>query len=230
MVGSYQSESGDEIRLDAMNVPQGSVVVTAGGVKLIEGVDYEVNYIGGTVRILNRSYLESGVPLKVSLENRELFNMQTKFLVGTRLKYTFNNNFYVGGTLLHLSERPLTQKVNWGEEPISNTIWGLNTAFRTDVPWLTKAVDALPFLETKATSNITFDAEFAHFLPGHASAIGSNGAAFIDDFEGSQTTLDLRSHAAWSLSSVPQGQSPQFPDGDLTGLATGFNRALLSWF
>ncbi|MDR1680539.1 MAG: cell surface protein SprA [Prevotellaceae bacterium] len=230
LVGSYQSEGGDEIRLDAMNVPQGSVVVTAGGVKLIEGVDYEVNYIGGTVRILNRSYLESGVPLKVSLENRELFNLQTKTLLGTRLKYTFNDRFYIGGTLLHLSERPLTQKVNWGEEPISNTIWGLNTAFRTDVPWLTKAVDALPFIETKANSSLTFDAEFAHFLPGHASAIGSNGAAFLDDFEGSQSTLDLRSHAAWSLASVPQGQSPQFPDGDLTGLTTGFNRALLSWF
>ncbi|MDR2802568.1 MAG: cell surface protein SprA [Prevotellaceae bacterium] len=232
LVGSFQAESGSEIRLNAMNIPQGSVVVTAGGVKLVEGVDYEVNYMLGSVRILNRAYLESGVPLKVSLENQELFNLQTKTLVGTRLKYTFNDHFYVGGTLLHLSERPLTQKVNFGEEPISNTIWGLNTSFKTEVPWLTKAVDALPFLETKATSSFSVDAEFAHFLPGHSSAIGSNGAAFIDDFEGSQTSLDLHNYTAWTLASVPQGQPLLFPGGVLTTpqLASGFNRALLSWF
>ena len=232
LVGSYQSENGDEIRLNAMNVPQGSVVVTAGGVKLIEGVDYEVNYMLGTVRILNRSYLESGIPIKVSLENQELFNMQTKTMIGTRLKYTFNENFYIGGTLLHLSERPLTQKVNWGDEPISNTIWGLNTSFKTDAPWLTKAVDALPFLSTKANSSISFDAEFAQFLPGHASAVGSGGGtAFIDDFEGSQTALDLRSQNMWFLASVPQGQPQLFPEGDLSNdLRSGYNRALLSWY
>ncbi len=236
LVGSYQSEGGDEIRLNAMNVPQGSVVVSAGGVKLTEGVDYEVNYIGGTVRILNRAYLESGVPLKVSLENQELFNLQTKTMVGTRLKYTFNDNFYIGGTLLHLSERPLTQKVNWGEEPIANTIWGLNTSFKTQVPWLTKAIDALPLLETTANSSFTFDAEFAHFLPGHSTAIGSNGAAYIDDFEGSQTSLDLRNQLSWTLASIPQGQNnPRtFGFNEINNatptLATGFGRALLSWY
>jgi len=232
LVGSYQSENGDEIRLNAMNVPQGSVVVTAGGVKLMEGVDYEVNYMLGTVRILNRSYLESGIPIKVSLESQEMFNMQTKTMLGTRLKYTFNENFYIGGTLLHLSERPMTQKVNWGDEPISNTIWGLNTSFRTDAAWLTKAIDALPFLQTKANSSITFDAEFAQFLPGHASAVGSGGGtAFIDDFEGSQTSLDLRSQNMWVLASVPQGQPTLFPEGSLSNdVSAGFNRALLSWY
>jgi cell surface protein SprA len=238
LVGSYQSEGGDEIRLNAMNIPQGSVVVTAGGVKLIEGVDYEVEYVSGTVHILNRAYLESGVPLKVSLENREQFNLQTKTLVGARLKYTFNDNFYVGGTILHLSERPLTQKVNWGEEPISNTIWGLNTSFRTDVPWLTKAIDAIPLIQTKATSNFTVDAEFAHFVPGHSQAVGSSGAAFIDDFEGSQTFLDLRSQTSWSLASIPQeqGNLNTFGFGSnginnpVPNLESGFGRALLAWF
>jgi len=232
LVGSYQSESGDEIRLNAMNIPQGSVVVTAGGIKLVEGIDYEVNYLLGSVRILNRAYLESGMPLKVSLENQELFNMQTKTLLGTRLKYTFNPNFYIGGTILHLSERPLTQKVNWGDEPISNTIWGLNTSFRTEVPWLTKAVDALPFIQTKAKSSFSVDAEFAHFLPGHATAIGGQKAAFIDDFEGSQTALDLRNPTAWSIASVPQRQQFLFPEGNLPDpkLESGFGRALLSWF
>ncbi len=231
LMGSFQSTGGSEIWLNAMNIPQGSVVVTAGGVKLIEGVDYEVNYLSGSVRIINRAYLESGVPLKVTLENRALFNMQTKTLIGTRLKYRFNDNFYVGGTILNLSERPLTQKVAWGEEPISNTIWGMNLGYKTDVPLLTKLVDAIPGIQTKAMSSISVDAEFAHFIPGHSKAISSAGNAFIDDFEGTKTSLDLRNQASWALASVPQGQN-LFPQGQLPTNTQeyGFKRAKLAWY
>jgi cell surface protein SprA len=232
LVGSYLSEGGSEIRLNASNIPQGSVVVTAGGIQLQENIDYEVNYMLGTVRILNQAYLESGTPVKVTLENRELFNLQTKTLIGTHLKYKFNDNFYVGATLLNLSERSLTQKVNWGEEPVSNTIWGINTAFTTEVPLLTKLVDALPILQTKEKSSISVDAEFAQFLPGHSRAIGaSGGTVFIDDFENSESYLDLRNITSWVLASTPQGQTI-FPEANLPkpDLSYGFNRAHLSWF
>ncbi|MDR3236500.1 MAG: cell surface protein SprA [Prevotellaceae bacterium] len=232
IVGSYLSESGAEIRLNAMNIPQGSVVVTAGGIQLQENIDYEVNYMLGTVRIINQAYLESGTPIKVSLENREMFNMQTKTLLGSHLKYKFNENFYIGATILNLSERPLTQKVNWGDEPISNTIWGINTAFTTEVPLLTKLVDALPVLETKERSSLSFAGEFAQFLPGHARAINtSGGTVFIDDFESSESALDLRSMNAWSLASTPQGQS-LFPEANLSApdLSYGYNRALCAWY
>jgi cell surface protein SprA len=40
--GTYQSASSDEISLNAINVPQGSVKVTAGGVQLTENSDYTV--------------------------------------------------------------------------------------------------------------------------------------------------------------------------------------------
>ena len=42
--GSYQGASGSEIRLNAMNVPEGSVTVTAGSQKLVENQDYTVDY------------------------------------------------------------------------------------------------------------------------------------------------------------------------------------------
>jgi cell surface protein SprA len=233
LVGSYLSESGSEIRLNATNIPQGSVVVTAGGIQLQENIDYEVNYVLGTVRITNTAYLESGTPIKVSLENRELFNLQTKTLIGARLKYKFSDDFYVGATILNLSERPLTQKANWGEEPTSNTIWGINTSFRTEVPLLTRIVDALPFIQTKERSTITVDAEFAQFMPGHSSAIGaSGGTVFIDDFENSETALDLRNVNSWVIASTPQGQNTIFPEGNHTTpqLDYGFNRARFAWF
>jgi len=234
IMGSYVSSTGAEIRLNAMNIPQGSVVVTAGGVKLQENIDYEVNYMMGTVRILNRAYLESGMPIRVSMEDRQMFNMQTKTLIGTHLKYRFSDDFYIGATILNLSERPMTQKVSWGNEAISNTIWGVNTAFRTETPFITKALNALPLFSTKEKSSIAFEAEFAQFLPGHAGAIdgSSGGMVFIDDFEGSKTSLDLRAVNAWVIASTPQGQNTLFPEGNLAtpDLIYGFNRARLAWY
>ncbi|MCL2133619.1 MAG: cell surface protein SprA [Bacteroidales bacterium] len=234
LMGSYVSSSGTEIRLNAMNIPQGSVVVTAGGVKLQENIDYEVNYMMGTVRILNRAYLESGMPIRISMEDRQLFNMQTKTLIGAHLKYRFNEDFYIGATILNLSERPMTQKVSWGNEAISNTIWGVNTAYRMEAPFITKALNFLPLFSTKEKSSITFEAEFAQFLPGHAGAIdgSSGGMVFIDDFEGSKTSLDLRAVNSWVIASTPQGQNSLFPEGNLAipDLSYGFNRARLAWY
>ncbi|NJK95708.1 MAG: cell surface protein SprA [Bacteroidales bacterium] len=211
IAGRYQSSSSSEISLNAPNVPQGSVVVTAGGMKLTENIDYTVDYMLGRVKIINQGLLESGTPIKISLESNSLFNIQTKTLVGTHLDYRFNDNFIIGGTVLHLSERPLTQKVNIGDEPISNTIWGVNGTYTTESQLLTSLIDKLPFLQTKEPSTITFEGEFAHLIPGHSKAIKKAGTSYIDDFEGSETSYEMKSYPAWSLASTPQGQSDMFP-------------------
>lgn len=229
--GRYQSSSSSEIYLNAPNVPQGSVVVTAGGMKLTENIDYTVDYMLGRVKIINQGLLESGTPIKISLESNSLFNIQTKTLVGTHLDYKFNDNFILGGTILHLSERPLTQKVNIGDEPISNTIWGLNGTYTTKSQLLTTLIDKLPLLQTKEPSSFTFEGEFAHLIPGHSRHITKSGAAYIDDFEGSETSYEMKSYPAWSLASTPQGQNDLFPEASLSdSLKYGYNRAKLSWY
>ncbi len=227
--GTYKSAGGSDIFLNSFNIPEGSVKVTAGGIVLQENVDYTVDYNMGRVKILNESYLASGTPLKISLESNSMFSIQSKTLMGTHLDYRFNSDFNLGATVMNLTERPLTQKVNMGEEPISNTIWGLNGSYRTDVPFLTKMVDFIPFIETKEKSSITMEGEFAQLIPGHNSAIGKNGNAFIDDFEGSESSIDLRNKTGWVLSSIPN--TPDFPESkDYTGLSSGFNRAKLAWY
>lgn len=231
MTGQYTSESGSEIRLNATNIPAGSIVVTAGGVTLTENVDYTVDYNLGTVTIINSALIESQTPISVSLENNQFFGFQTKTLLGTHLDYKFSNNFNIGGTILHLNERPYTQKVNFGEEPISNTIWGLNTSYKSESQLLTKLIDKIPLLETKAPSSISFNGEFAHLIPGHSKAISSAGNSYIDDFESSEIPLDLKSFNAWSISSVPQGQDLLFPEARLNNnLSGGYNRAKLAWY
>ncbi|WP_185968836.1 cell surface protein SprA [Carboxylicivirga sp. M1479] len=229
--GRYKSSSGSEISLNAMNIPQGSVIVTAGGIKLVENQDYTVDYTLGRVRIINQGILSSGTPIQVSLENQSLFAMQTKTLMGTHLDYQFNDNFNVGGTLMHLRERPLTQKVNIGDEPIANTIWGLNTSFYTESMGITELIDKLPLVETKEMSSVTFEGEFAQLIPGHPKVIDESGTSYIDDFEGTRIPYDMRNWLAWQLASTPQGQEDIFKEASLIDdLRYGINRARFAWY
>jgi cell surface protein SprA len=116
LTGQFSSASGSEIRLNATSIPQGAVKVTAGGVPLTENTDYTVDYNMGTVRIINQALIDSQTPIQVSLESNQFFGFQTKTLIGTHLDYRFSNNFNIGGTFLHLNERPYTQKVNFGTD------------------------------------------------------------------------------------------------------------------
>jgi cell surface protein SprA len=232
IVGEYKASSGNEIRLNAMNIPRGSVTVTAGGVALVENVDYTVDYTMGTVNIINTSILESGSNIDVKLENQSMFSMQRKSLVGTHLEYQFNRDFSLGATVMHLSEMPLTTKVNTGDEPISNTIWGLNTSWRKESQWLTNQLDKLPFVNATKPSTLALNAEFAQLIPGHSSVISSAGLAYIDDFESTKTTIDLHYPVFWHLASTPFD-----PNGGLfleaargNDIEYGKNRALLAWY
>lgn len=229
--GSYRSASSDEIALNTLNIPQGAVKVTAGGVPLVENQDFTVDYNMGRVKILNTGLLESQTPIKISVESNTLFSIQTRRLMGARFDYRFDDSFTVGGTIMNLNEKPLTQKVNIGDEPMNNTLWGLDAHYRRDSRMLTDWVNALPFISTTATSNIDAAIEFAHLIPGHNKAIGKTGAAYIDDFEGTVSRIDLRNFASWSLASIPQFQPETFPEASLNDdLRLGFNRALLSWY
>jgi cell surface protein SprA len=234
--GQYQSSSSSEISLGAPNVPQGSVTVTAGGIQLTENVDYTVDYTLGRVKIINEGVLNSGTPIKVSTESNALFAIQSKTLLGTHLDYRFNKDFTIGGTIMNLTERPVTQKINVGDEPISNTIWGLDGNYRTEAPFLTRLIDRIPLIETKEISTIQAQGEFAYLVPGHSKAIGKTGNSYVDDFEGSQSTIDLRQPGSWSIASTPQRQASGsgtvlFPEGDSTNsVYYGFNRALLTWY
>ncbi|RRG20301.1 cell surface protein SprA [Ancylomarina euxinus] len=228
--GSYKSSGGSEISLNALNVQPGSVEVKSGGRILIENIDYTVDYTLGRVKIINQALLEAGQPITISSESNSLFNIQTKTLVGVQMDYQFNNDFNLGATVMHLSEQPLTQKVNIGDEPISNTIWGLNGSYRTESMFLTNLVDKLPFIETKEPSQISIEGEFAQLVPGHNKAIGSSGTAYIDDFEGTETSIDMKNYNSWVLASTPQNH-PDFPEGNLNNdLAYGYNRAKLAWY
>lgn len=226
LVGQYRGTSANVISLGAYNVPQGSVVVTAGGVTLTEGSDYSVDYSAGEVTILNQSIIDAGTAVNVSLESNTDYAQQRKTLLGMNWQYDFSKNFQLSGTIQHLSEQSLTTKVSMGAEPLNNTLWGININWKKESQWLTNMLDKLPFLHCTQPSHISFTGEFAQLIAGQASGVQDN-ASYIDDFENTKSTIDVSTPTSWVLSSVPSMFSEQ---SDKTTLTSGYNRALLAWY
>ncbi|MEO9891342.1 cell surface protein SprA [Aurantibacter sp.] len=234
--GTYKSEGNNGISIGAFNVPRGSVTVTAGGRQLQEGIDYTVNYQAGTVQILDPSLEASNTPINISVENNAVFGQQTRRFTGVNVEHQFSKNFVLGGTLLNLNERPLTQKSNYGVEPVNNTIYGMNGNFSTEVPFLTRLVNKLPNIDTDVPSNISIRGEIAALKPNSPKNADFEGetTTYLDDFEGAQALIDIRASLGWSLASTPL----EFVDGSLKGdsptsaqnLENGYGRAKMAWY
>ncbi|MCI7273349.1 cell surface protein SprA [bacterium] len=226
ITGEYKASRNDEIQLGAMNIPRGSVVVTAGGQTLMEGSDYTVDYNSGIVKILNKSILDAGTSVNVSLESNTDYGMQRKTMFGLNFSYDFSKDFQMGGTFMHLGEKPLTTKVAMGSEPLNNTLWGLNLSWKKQSQRLTDWLDKLPLLHCTAPSSINFTAEFAQLVAGKSQGAQGN-ASYIDDFENSKSETDISNPKEWNISSVPS----MFSEAKLTGdVRYGYNRALLAWY
>ncbi len=229
--GRFQSSGGGGIPLNAFNVPRGSVLVTAGGRTLVEGIDYDVDYQLGRVNILDEALKASNTPINVSVENNAVFGQQTRRFAGVNVEHQFNENFVLGGTFLNLTERPITQKADFNSESVSNSIFGFNGNYSSEIPFLTRMVNKLPNIDTDVPSNLSVRGEFAYLAPGAPKGTNFDGEAtsIIDDFEGTQGAIDLKSPLNWFLSSRPVNLFGTTAN-DVNGLANGYGRAVLNWY
>ncbi len=235
--GLAKGQTSSDVQLGAFNVPQGSVVVTAGGQTLKENVDYTVDYNMGTVKIINQAIINSGVPVNVQFENNAAYGTQQRSFMGLRFDYqvtsTTTQSLALGATIERLNERPFFTKTNYNEDPIRNTMYGVDANYRSLVPQLTRWLNKLPNYSTKDVSTIAAVGEAAFLKPGHPPQIGkgSSGTIYIDDFEGSTSSIDLRYPlTSWALASTPQGDS-LFPEGSYNdSLPYGYNRAKIAWY
>ncbi len=226
LAGQFRGTSANVISLGAYNVPQGSVVVTAGGMTLNEGSDYSVDYSAGEVTILNQSIIDAGTSVNVSLESNTDFAQERKTMFGLNWEYEFSKNFQLSGTIQHLSEQSLTTKVAMGSEPLNNTLWGVNLNWKKESQWLTNMLDKIPFLHVTQPSQISLNAEFAQLIAGQSSGTQDN-ASYLDDFENTKSTIDVATPTSWIISGVPSTFQEY---KDKSGLTSGFNRSLLAWY
>jgi cell surface protein SprA len=232
--GKYKSSGSNGIPIGAFNVPQGSVVVMAAGRRLVEGIDYSVDYQLGRVQILDPSLQASNTPIEVSLENNSIFGQQTRRFIGFNVEHKISENFVVGGTYLKMTEKPFTQKSSYGQESVNNTIFGFNGNYATEVPFLTRLANKLPNIDTDVPSNLSIRGEVAFLKPDAPKASDFEGEAtiYVDDFEGSQSTIDMRSAYAWSLASTPYLNSinDNTFNANSSTLEYGYKRSKLAWY
>lgn len=235
--GYAKGQSTSEISLGAFNVPPGSVTVTAGGQVLRENVDFTIDYNLGTVRIINNAILNSGVPVNVQFENNAGFGIQQRNFLGLRLDYIAKQNaresLTFGASVVRLSERPFFTKTVYNEDPIRNSMYGLDFSYTGQLQRLTRWLDKLPFYNTNEISTIQAYGEGALLKPGHPPQIGrgSGGLIFVDDFEGTRNAIDLRFPlVSWGLASTPDGNDLFDEADDVNSLSYGYNRAKLAWY
>jgi cell surface protein SprA len=227
--GMYQASNSSEIALSGINIAPGSVRILAGSNPLTEGTDYTVDYGMGKITMLNQGVLNSGNVINIQYEQQDLFNFRRKSFMGTRMEYKIGKNFLIGATILHQQEAPQITRVSIGDEPTNNTLWGADISYQKESRFITRLVDKLPIIQTKAPSSINFTGEFAQLRPGHAKVIdkNTNGTSFIDDFEGAETPYDFtKIPVKWRFSATPK----RFRESDSTGLAYNFRRAKLAWY
>ncbi|WP_164847811.1 T9SS outer membrane translocon Sov/SprA [Sandaracinomonas limnophila] len=224
--GSYQSGIGGDISLP-FGVDPKSVTVTAGGQSLSQGSDFMVDPTG-KVKIINESVFNSGREIRVCYEKPDLFSNQVRTLLGTRLDYFVSKDMRLGATVQNMSETPpaFFRRVAIGNEPVNNTLLGVDASFVKKSNFITNLFDKLPFVSTKEASIIDFQGEYAKLIPNVNDRVQGN--AFIDDFEATRVIYNFNSNpTAWKPGSVPEDylRSNSLTRGNLE---SNFNRAKIS--
>lgn len=216
------------------NLVEGSVQVLLNGKVLTPKIDYTVDYITGEVNILNGEALLPNASVQVKFEQNDLFQIASKTLMGVRGEIATYPGTNIGFTLLNLNQQTLSDKVRIGEEPTNNTMIGVDASTSANLPFLTDALDALPFFRTREMSSIRFSGEAAYMIPDpntkKSTISGDNGSAiaYIDDFEGARRTIPMPiMYTAWTPASPPEKMS--LPLG-MSAEDKTYRRARASWF
>jgi cell surface protein SprA len=221
LAGKYSGEASSVYQL-GFNVVENSVKVRLSGRELTPGVDYIVDYNLGQLTIRNDAALVPGADLKITFEQNDLFQLASKTLLGARGIFDFSEKTKLGFSVLNLNQQTLSDKVRIGEEPLSNTIYGLDFSTSGDLPFLTKLLDKV--ISTRAMSSFNLQGEFAYMDPDpntKKSTITSDkgkSIAFIDDFEGAKRTIPVGvSYTGWKDISPP-ANLPTSPDSSAQSL------------
>jgi len=207
MTGTYSGEASAVYQL-GFTLVENSVKVNLNGRDLTAGIDYYMDYSTGQLTIRNDAALVPGANLKITYEENDLFQLASKTLFGLRGQVDFSKRTKLGFSALTLTQQTLSDKVRIGEEPLSNSIYGVDFNTSADLPFLTKALDKI--FSTREMSSISLSGEFAYMNPDpntKKSTISSDegkSIAYIDDFEGSKRIIPVGvSYTSWKDLSIP---------------------------
>ncbi|UCC43000.1 MAG: cell surface protein SprA [Candidatus Zixiibacteriota bacterium] len=194
------------IRLNRANIIEGSERITIDGVPLVRDEDYRIQYDFGQVTLLSEKALDPNGDLNIEFEYAPFLAIQKKTLLGLRAEYEWSNDLKFGSTVLYKSDKAQDRKPRVGQETARALILDFDGTVRLHPNFLSKAVDALPFVTTDAKSSVTISGEIAQSRPNP----NVEGQAYLDDFEASQDQMSLGTNrTGWVMGSRPTVDSTE---------------------
>ncbi len=202
------------------NVLEGSEEVLLNGAKQKRNIDYTIDYLSGTLTLLNEAAFDQNANVEISYESGEIFQLDQRTMIGIRLEYALWEDSFIGATFLYFNEKPLDRRVKVGSEPTRNMIWDMNARLKFRPYFMTQMVNAIPLIETDEPSELTFEGEVAQVFPNpnsldNESTGDPDGVAYIDDFEAAKRTTPFSVmrkgwHAASFPKSIPFRDNPAY--------------------
>jgi len=202
---AYRLRSEDVISsfsLGAFGIRDGSERIFLGDRVLTIGIDYEIDYDVGQVRLLEPEQLFASTPdasVRATWEQRSLFQVSPTQVFGI----STHADLGVGGGVdvlgLYRSERSVVTRPILGTEPGAAFLGGVSGSYQTRVAWIDRMLDRLPGLRFDGETSVSVNGEVAVSLPNPNTA----GQAFLDDFDArAQLPVSLLS-SNWALASAP---------------------------
>lgn len=204
---SYLSEGGltGEVELGASNILEGSESITMGGETLQRGTDYQIFYEFGRLVFNDPAGLAERHPdasVRINFEVAPLFNLAPTSLWGAAGTWNLSENAVVNSAIIMQDQESLANRPILGAEPTRTVIGEIDGSWRRETPFLTRWLDALPGLETEASSGFSLRGEVAFSQPDP----NTEGRVFLNDFENIEVAKRVGLFfRGWSHSSIPQG-------------------------
>jgi len=212
--------------LGAFGIRDGSERIMLGDRVLTRGLDYEIDYDVGQVRLLEADVLFASSPnasVRATWEQRSLFQVTPTQVFGLRTHADLGSKGGIDFLGLYQAERSVVTRPILGTEPGAALVGGVSGRYDTPVPWMDQVLEVIPGLNFAGVSTLSIAGELAMSLPNPNTL----GQGFVDDFDGgAQLSVSLRS-SDWM-----RGSAPSFRDGAeavLPGVVDESTAAPMTW-
>lgn len=187
------------------DISPGTEKLSIGSTQLQKGVDYEVMYEYGQIELLSDRAKDPNNEISVTYECEPMFSIDNKLLLGLRAEYPFwrlGSGSHLGTTMLYKSQSTSESQPRVGHEPFQSLLFGANMKLTDQNRFLTRAINYIPLIETKAPSTWRFEAEVAKSYHNP----NTKGSALLDDFESARREIPfLLRRQSWTQASPPGG-------------------------
>jgi len=196
------ASSASNFNLGVSNIEEGSETVNLDGRTLTRGVDYEIDYTFGEVKLIGEAAnnLTPDSKIAVNYQFAPFLGGGNTSLMGLNLGYDLGRNSKVATTWLYQTENIVGEKAKLGEEPSKNLVGNMNLQHTFRPYFLTHVANFVSRRNTERESSIQFNGETAVSLPNP----NTKGKVYLEDFEGVDSSdIITLTRIGWFRASTP---------------------------